>query len=76
MTLENGNKFTITAKNNSEQHCYIQSTTLNGENYPHSYIKFDDIQAGGELKFTLDENPNKEWGSQAEDRPYSLSTEK
>ena len=76
MTLENGNRFTFTTENNSEQNCYIQSTTLNGENYPHSYVQFDDVQAGGEIIFNLDEKPNKDWGSQPENRPYSLSREK
>ena len=74
MTLENGNKFTFKAENNSEQNCYIQSTTLNGENYPHSYVQFDDIQAGGDLLFKMDEKVNKDWGSRQENRPYSLST--
>jgi len=76
LTLENGNKFTITAKNNAANSFYIQSTRLNGKNYPLNYILFDDIQKGGELLFNLDEKPNINWGSQPENVPYSLSRDK
>ena len=75
ISLENGNRFTIRAENNSVNNYYIQSTLLNGEKYPHNYIQFDDIQNGGEFIFNLDENPNKNWASQAENAPYSLSRE-
>ncbi|MFC2080751.1 GH92 family glycosyl hydrolase [Bacteroidota bacterium] len=76
LTLENGNKFTITAKNNSSKNFYIQSTSLNGKNYTHGYINFDDIQNGGEFAFHLVDGPNEIWGSHPEDVPYSLSREK
>jgi len=73
ITLENGNEFTITSNNNSESNYYIQSTRLNGEAYNHNYIQYDDIQQGGALVFELDKTPNKKWGSQPENAPYSLS---
>ena len=75
ITLENGNKFTITAENNSAKNYYIQSTRLNGKKYPHNYIQFDDIQRGGEFIFKLGDLPDKDWGSQPENAPYSLSRE-
>ncbi len=74
--LENGNTFTLNAKNNSTNNFYIQSTQLNGKNYNNNYINFETIQSGGELNFDLGENPNKKWGSQPENVPYSLSKEK
>ncbi len=73
MSLENGNTFTITAENNSSNNFYIQSTRLNGKDYPHNYIRYEDIQKGGGFQFFLDKNPNKHWGSQAENVPYSYS---
>jgi len=76
LKLENGRTFTITAENNAARNFYIQSTSMNGKNYPHNYIRFDDIQRGGEFVFHLDGNPDKNWGSQPENRPYSLSLEK
>jgi predicted alpha-1,2-mannosidase len=75
LSLENGNKFTLTAKNNSVNNYYIQSTSLNGKNYTNNFIQFDDIQNGGEFEFSLGTKPNKNWGSQAENVPYSLSRE-
>jgi predicted alpha-1,2-mannosidase len=76
MTLENGETFTINAKNNSAGNCYIQSTSLNGKNYGRNYIRFEDIRSGGTFTFSMDEEPNENWGNQPEDVPYSLSREK
>ena len=73
LSLENGNKFTITAKNNSGNNYYIQSTSLNGENYTNNFIRFDDIQDGGEFIFNLDAQTKTFWGSKLENAPYSLS---
>ncbi len=74
--LENGNKFIISANNNSEKNFYIQSASLNAKEYKNNYIKYDDIQKGGELKFNLGDQPNKDWGNQPENVPYSFSNEK
>lgn len=76
LTLENGNQFSITAKNNSAKNFYIKSTSLNGKKYRPNYIQFDDIQNGGTFNFELADKPNYDWGSRAEDAPYSLSRAK
>jgi putative alpha-1,2-mannosidase len=75
ITLKNGNKFTIKTKHNSVDNFYIQSANLNGKDYENSFLKFETIQNGGELQFNLGETPNKNWGSELENVPYSLSTE-
>ena len=75
ITLENGNKFTIRAENNSIENCYIRSVYLNDEDYSKSYIRFEDIMNGGEFLFNLTDSPNNEWGSKTENAPYSLSSE-
>lgn len=74
--LENGNKFTISAKDNSERNFYIKSASLDGNFYNNTFIKFDDIQKGGELEFNLGSESNKDWGSQPENVPYSLTNKK
>ncbi|PCH75964.1 MAG: alpha-mannosidase, partial [Flavobacteriaceae bacterium] len=74
--LENGNTFEITSKNNSKDNFYIQGASLNGRNYSNTYLNFDDIQKGGSLLFEMGNTPNKSWGANAEDVPYSLSTDK
>lgn len=45
--------FTIKTINNSQSNRYIQRITLNGNIYNKPYIDFADIQAGGELIFTM-----------------------
>lgn len=76
LTLENGQKFIITSSNNSSTNYYIKSTSLNGENYNNNYLSFDDIQDGGEFEFSLSKTPNKSWGKDLTNVPYSLSTAK
>ena len=51
--LENGHTFTIEAPGTSSERCYIQSATLNGKSYPHTYLHHDDILRGGVLRFVM-----------------------
>ncbi|MET2985075.1 GH92 family glycosyl hydrolase [Aureibaculum conchae] len=71
--LQNGNTFVIDAENNNEDNVYIDSALLNGKPWNNSFIKFEDIQAGGYLEFDMNGNPNKEWASNEENTPFSLS---
>lgn len=63
ITLENGKKFIIEAKNISGKNIYIQSASLNGKPYDKSYILHQDIMNGGKLSFVMGNAPNKEWAS-------------
>jgi len=74
--LENGNTFKISSENNSETNVYIQDAQLNGKDYQNTYLKFEALQNGGTLNFTMGNTPNKDWGTAAENKPYSLSTSK
>ncbi|MEC3907193.1 GH92 family glycosyl hydrolase [Tamlana sp. 2201CG12-4] len=76
IALENGNTFSITAKDNSEKNIYIQSAFLNGATYSNSYLNFEDIQKGGHFELNMTDTPHKEWGSSIENVPYSLSNSK
>ena len=69
--LENGRTFTVTAEGNSDTNIYIESATLNGKPYEKSYITYDDIMAGGELHFVMDDKPNMSFGAAPESRPVS-----
>ncbi len=67
-----GNKsFTIRAKNVSKHHPYIQSVQLNSKPYSKTYIDHESILNGGVLEFTMDENPNKEFGKSPSTWPAS-----
>jgi predicted alpha-1,2-mannosidase len=57
-----GKVFTIIAKGNSPQNCYIQSAKLNGKPYNKCYISHQQILNGGTLEFVMGAQPNKKWG--------------
>ena len=62
--LENGQTFVVRADKLSPRNKYIQSATLNGQNYAMSYIQHSDIMTGGELIFLMGDEPS-DWGSQS-----------
>ena len=73
MNLPNGKHFTIVAEQLDDAHPYIGSVSLNGKTLDRSYIRHDEIMAGGELHFTMQAEPNKQWATGAKARPYSMS---
>jgi predicted alpha-1,2-mannosidase len=72
IALPDDKKFTIIAKENSDQNIYIQSVELNGKDYKYSYITHKDIVKGGELIFNMGPKPNKNFGKEKEFRPQSI----
>jgi predicted alpha-1,2-mannosidase len=68
-----GNKFTIQTPEDPGTTPYIQSVKLNGQDHRQNWITFQVMTAGGELQFTLGAEPDKSWGSTAQDAPPSLS---
>jgi putative alpha-1,2-mannosidase len=50
-----GKQFVIEAKNNSDQHPYIQSMQLNGKPLHRTFISFADITKGGRLSMQMGE---------------------
>ena len=64
INLENGNTFTIHAKNVSEKNIYIQSASLNGEHFENSFIKHSTISNGGNLIFNMGSVPS-EWANKS-----------
>ena len=75
INLENGNSFVINAENNSKSNVYIQSGSLNDKPFSRNYIRYKEISEGGKLKFEMGEQPNKQRGTNASDKPFSLSKE-
>ena len=53
INLPEGKKFTIIAKDNSDENRYIRSITLNGQPYDLPYIDYDSIMAGGTIEFQM-----------------------
>ncbi|WP_282160426.1 GH92 family glycosyl hydrolase [Ulvibacterium marinum] len=62
INLPKGKKFTIKAINNTKDNKYIQSASLNGNNFERTWIGHDEILDGGVLVFTMGSTPNKKWG--------------
>ena len=60
--LEATNNFTIKANNNSKENKYIQSATLNGNEFNQTWITHTEIMKGGILEFEMGAEPNKKWG--------------
>ncbi|WP_308992387.1 GH92 family glycosyl hydrolase [Mariniflexile litorale] len=74
--LENGKKFTIIAKNTSEENKYIQSAKLNNKTWNKPWFTHDDIINGGTLELEMGDKANKKWGSLSKDTPPSFTLKK
>ena len=66
-----GRTFTVLAPNNSAKNMYIQSATLNGKPLNRTWLRHEELAAGGELKLTMGPKPNMAWGKAVADRPLS-----
>ncbi|MBK5194655.1 MAG: glycoside hydrolase family 92 protein [Proteiniphilum sp.] len=71
MKMGNDRVFRIIAKNNSPGNKYIQSATLNGEDWTKPWFAHDEIKNGGTLMLIMGDKANKEWGSDPQDAPPS-----
>ncbi|MDQ7816324.1 MAG: GH92 family glycosyl hydrolase [Melioribacteraceae bacterium] len=61
--LENGNKFIINAKNQSDKNIYVRSATLNGVNFNAPHISHQQIMEGGSINFVMSDLPNYQRGT-------------
>ncbi len=75
VTLDLGSDktFSFITRNNSPKNIYIQSARLNGEPINRSWIDHSEIVNGGTLEFEMGPEPNKEWASNPDSVPYSMS---
>ena len=65
--LGNGNQVQITgqaASGFTDSMPYVQSLSLNGQNYENSWVPFDALSSGATFQVTLGNSPNLVWGSQ------------
>tara|TARA_R110002012_G_scaffold56451_3_gene144633 strand:- start:2451 stop:2963 length:513 start_codon:yes stop_codon:yes gene_type:complete len=73
ITLENGNKFIISAKNNSEKNIYINKANLNSAEFTKNYLTYGQIIQGGNFELEMSQEPNKLRGIHELDKPFSLT---
>jgi predicted alpha-1,2-mannosidase len=71
--LPNGKRFTVSVDNLTAANGYVGAVRLNGKPLTRSFIRHDEIMAGGELHFVMQAQPDKHWGTAAAARPFSLS---
>ncbi|PTL85713.1 GH92 family glycosyl hydrolase [Vitiosangium sp. GDMCC 1.1324] len=73
LELPNGKRFTIVAEKLGDAHPYIGKVTLNGKPLERSYVRHEELLAGGELRFVMQARPDKTWATKPGSRPYSMS---
>lgn len=70
LRLENGRRFTIETNGPRDGRVYVRSATLNGEPLERSFLRHDEILAGGTLVVETGRTPS-DWGRAPEHRPRS-----
>jgi predicted alpha-1,2-mannosidase len=73
LRLAGGKRFTLTAEHNSATNLYIQSATLNGKPLRTPVIRYDDIVAGGSLRFVMGPAPSR-WAADRSPMPVLPSS--
>ena len=73
LNLPNGKRFRVVVEGLSDAHPYVGRLTLNGAPLQRSFIRHDEIMAGGELRFTMAAGPDKSWATGRQARPYSMT---
>jgi predicted alpha-1,2-mannosidase len=69
--LDNGRIFTIATENNDPMSFYIESAWLSGVDDTKSFITFDEISTGGQLKLLMSPSPNMDRGTKDAQMPKS-----
>ncbi len=62
--LDDGNTFTIKAKNCSVKNKYIQSAKINGKKLNSPWFTHDQLMSGATIELKMGKYPNKKWGSE------------
>lgn len=73
LNLPNGNRFTVVAEGLDDAHPYVGAVSLNGRPLDRAFLRHDEIIRGGELRFTMQAQPNRNWPTATAVQPYSMS---
>lgn len=73
LQFENGRKLIIEASRNSGENVYVGDIRLNGRPIRENYIKHDQLQHGGRLRFLMQAEPNRLRGIDKKSFPFSMS---
>ncbi len=72
--LPNGKRFTVVADGLDDAHTYVGRVTLDGKPLARTFIRHEEIMAGGELRFTMQATPDRRALRGRDALPYSQST--
>lgn len=73
LNLPNGKRFTVIAEHLDDAHPYVGRVTLDGKPLPRAFLRHAEVMAGGELRFTMQAEPNRDWPGADAEQPYSMS---
>ncbi len=73
MHLPNGKTLTIVADHLSGANAFVQSVTLNGKPLERSFVRHEELMAGGELRFTMSTKEQATWSLKTQTPPYSMT---
>ncbi len=71
--LPNGKRFSIVVDDLDDAHPYIGAVTLNGAPLTRGVLQHEALMAGGELRFRMQAEPDREWATAPDARPFSMS---
>ena len=73
LNLPNGKRFTVVADGLDDANAYVGSVTLNGKPLNRVFVRHEELMAGGELRFTMQAEPDRGWPGEGAEQPYSMS---
>ena len=75
LNLPNGKRFTVVADGLGDANAYVGGVTLDGKPLQRVYITHAELMAGGELRFSMQAQPNRDWPGANAQAPYSMTGE-
>lgn len=75
VNLENGKTIEIDAPENNAENRYIREIQMNGKKYNKNYFNFSELTKGAKIRFEMDNQPNRNRGTEKAAFPYSFSNE-
>ena len=75
LNLPNGKRFSVIADGLDDAHAYVGSVSLNGKPLDRAWITHQELMAGGELRFAMQAEPNRDWPGANAKAPYSMSNQ-
>lgn len=73
LDLPSGKRLPVVAENQAPDHVHVQEVRLNGIPLHRNFITHEEFMQGGELRFTMSDQPELSRGTEKGARPYSMS---